>query len=555
MSSDEGGPAVGTESSATTENPKVAPARALGGRGALIVAGIFLAITIGALDQFVVVTALPKIATSLGSPDGVAFVVSAYLTSAAVGILVFGRLTSIYSHRKILLIGLLTFIVGSVLAGLSQNLGELIAFRTVQGFSGDSFIVVGFAIVADLFPPSARARITGLFTGSFVIATILGPFVGSYIVDNASWRWVFYVNVPVVLVAAGVLAFALPSLRSAASPVRFDAVGTALLTGWVSALTFALVQTSTGGWAWTDPRILACLASGLTLVVGFVLWERRTRDALLPARLFRSATLSASGVVSFFRGTALFAVYTFVAIYVGLVLAQGGPAAADHVRDVLYFLVVPAVVGAGVGSQFVTRVPYRPLMLGGLGLAVVGGLLLTQITASTPLWRLYDGFLPIGGLALPLIPMGLGVGITFPVTILAAQFSAPRADAGLATSVVEFTQTLGGAIGLSLLASFQQWRVTSLAPASPLAYATPASRAAYAIAFQHATLVSLQEVFGVTAALLVVCVVASWWLTGRLPESQGEAEAASVPVVVPYADGDALNARRVEVESRAGGDS
>lgn len=490
-------------------------------RGALVVAAIFTAITLGALDQFVVVTALPNIATSLGAANGVAFVVSAFLISAAVGILVFGRLTLMFSHRNVLLAGLATFIAGSALAGLSQNLGELIAFRTFQGFSGDSFIVVGFAICADLFPPKARARITGLFTGTFVIATIVGPFVGSSIVDHASWRWVFYVNIPVAVLAALISATVLKG-GSRGQEKGFDIPGTALLVGWVSTITFALVQTAEGGWAWTDPRVIVSLLAGLSLLLGFLAWEPRAEHPLIPVSLFRSRAVSASAAVSFFRGVGLFSIYTFVAVYVGLVLDQGGANAADNVRNVLYFLVIPAVVGAGLGSQLVIRTGYRPVMLAGLGLGLIGGLGLTQISASTPLWTLAYGFLPIGGLALPLMPIGFGVGLTFPVTILAAQFAVPRRETGAVTSIIEFTQTIGGAMGVSVLASFQQWRLGQLAP-NPGAGCTSAnSCATLASAFQHAAVTSLQEVFGLVAALILVSLVASWWITGHIPSGGGE---------------------------------
>lgn len=494
--------------------------------GGLVVAAIFLAITLGALDQFVVLTALPNIATSLSASGGVAFVVSAYLIAAAVGILVFGRLTQMFRHRDVLLVGLLTFIVGSALAGVSQNLTELIAFRSLQGFSADCFVVVGYAIVADLFTPEVRARLTGLFTGSFVIATIAGPFLGSFIVDHASWRWVFYVNIPVAGVAALIAALA---LGGAAVRVRsrFDFPGTALLAGWVSALTFALVQTSEGGWAWTDPRVLGSLVAGFALLLGFVLWERRASDPLVPRSLFRSSTVTASSAVSFFRGIALFSVYTFVAIYVGLVLLKGGSAAADDVRDVLYFLVVPAVFGAAVGSQVLTRVSYRPIMLGGLGLALLGALLLTQISATTPLWSLELGFLPVGGLALPLIPIGLGAGLTFPATLLAAQFAVSKEETGLATSMVEFTQTIGGAMGVSALTSFQEWRVGSLNSLPASSCVSPASCGAYATSLQQATVTALQETFALVAVIVAVALLASWWMEGRMPTSTGAVDPAT----------------------------
>jgi EmrB/QacA subfamily drug resistance transporter len=488
-----------------------------------IVAGIFLAILMGALDQFVVLTALPNIATSLGESTGVAFVVAAYLISATVGIPIFGRLADLYSRRDVFLVGLATFIGGSVLAGLSQNLAELIVFRAVQGVASNAFIVVGFAIVAALFPPEARARIAGVFTGTFVIATILGPFLGSFLVDHASWRWVFYINIPIAFVATTLLLASLGPLRPERAG-RFDPVGAALLVGWISTLTFALVQNSDSGWAWTDARIELLVASGLLTLLAFVVWELRAKDPLMPISYLARRVVGASGAVSFLRGAALVSLYTFLAIYIGLVLLHGASDAADRVRDVLYFLVIPAVIGAAFGSQLVTRIAYRTLTAVGMGLALVGSLLLTLATSTTPLWQFTFGFLPTGGLILPLLPIGLGIGLTFPVTLLSVQFAVPAEQVGAATSIVQFLSTLGGAVGVALLTSFQEWRLAALAPSAPSAACAAgqvATCANYYQALQSAEFTSVHQVFVVLSALLAVAFVSALFLTGTLPHRAG----------------------------------
>lgn len=484
--------------------------------------GIFLAILMGALDQFVVLTALPNIATSLGQASGAAFVVSAYLISATVGIPVFGRLADMYSRRDVFLVGLATFVGGSILAVFSQNLSQLILFRAVQGFASNAFIIVGFVIVAALFPPESRARIAGVFTGTFVIATILGPFLGSFIVDHVSWRWVFFLNIPIAVFGFLILRAALTRL----TPVRvgrYDLLGTALLVGWVAPLTLAVVQNADAGWAGTDLRTLALLVAAVGFLLAFVAQELREAHPVVPLRLLRQRLMAASGSVSFLRGVTLFSLYTFIAIYTGLVLLHGAAGAADTVRDVLYFLVLPAGFGAGVGSQLMARLPYRTIAGVGLGLAALGTLFLTQVSTSTPLWTFALGFLPIGGLVLPLIPIGLGIGLTFPVTLLAAQFSVAPGEVGGATSIVQFLGTLGGAVGVSLLSSFQQWRFAGLAPSPPLGgCVSPASNtaacAAYAQVIQDAGLQSIQEVFVVILILSVVSLVASLFMTGRMPK-------------------------------------
>lgn len=494
------------------------------GKGSLIVLGIFLALLMGALDQLVVLTALPNIATSLGQSNGVAFVVSSYLIASVIGIPIFGRLADMFSRRDVFLAGLVTFVVGSALAGLSQNFGELIAFRAVQGFSSDTFLIVGFVIVAVIFPPEDRARVTGLFTAVAGIGIVAGPLLGSYIVDHATWRWVFFINIPIAVVAFLVLLFTLDRLLPERQS-RFDFGGAALLFGWVTTLMLALVQNSESGWAWTDTRIVALLTSACVLLVAFLLWEFRTEDSLVPLQFFRRRNIAAAGGVSVLRGAALYSLLTFITIYVGLILLHGAADAADTVRDVLYWFVIPVILGAGVGSQLLTRVGYRAVTAGGAALAVLGTFFLTQVSASTPKWQFTYGFLPTGGLILPLVPGGFGIGMTLTAAILAAQFSVSQKEVGAATAIMQFLNLLGGAVAASLLSSFQQERVAILSPSPPSLSCvngqTPLSVCGpYFQAVQSAGVTSIQEIFMVTFALVVVALLASLFMTGRLPKRQ-----------------------------------
>ncbi|MCI4319478.1 MAG: MFS transporter [Thermoplasmata archaeon] len=486
-----------------------------------IVVGIFVAILLGALDQFVVLTALPKIAEQLGQPTGVTFVVSAYLISATIGIPVFGRLADIRGRRTVILIGLATFLTGSALAGFSRTLDELIAFRALQGFSSGAFIIVGFAIVGALFPPNARARIAGLFSGSFVIATILGPLVGSYIIDHASWPWVFFLNLPIAGTTAVLLAFRLPPLVPE-RPGRFDVPGAALLAGWVGSLTLPLVETSDGSWSWTSLWVVGLVVTAGVLFVGFVLWELRTDSPILPLRHFARRTFAASGAAALFRGAVLSAELAFLAVFVGLVLLRGGAGSADSVRSVLYWLLVPGVLGAGIGSQLVTRLGYRSVTAPGLAIALAGTVLLTALAGSSTVAQYQWGFLPTGGLVLALPLIGFGVGLSIPVTLLAAQFALPEREVGSATAMIQFLGTLGGALAVSLLAAFQQGRLSSrlaaLTPASCAGSSLGGGNCASSVAAVHGALVgSFQDTFGVIAGLMAVAFAASLMLKGRLP--------------------------------------
>ncbi len=495
-----------------------------GRRAALAVLGIFLGLVMGALDNFVVLTALPNIVTDLHQPNGVTFVVSSYLITATVAIPIFGKLSDILSRRNVFLAATAIFVGGSVLAGLSQNLTELILFRGVQGFGNGGFFPVGIAIVATIFRPEMRARVTGVLSGVFAIGTVAGPFLGSYIVDHTTWRWVFYINIPVGLVGMGVIAGALGVLRPARR-AAFDTPGAILLSAWVSALVFPLFQVSDSGWAWTDPRVIGLVAAAIVLFALFLVWEIRSANPLLPLRLFARRVVTANGTIALLRGFALFSLVTFIAVYVGIVLLSGSAGSADTVRNVLYFLVIPMVVGAGMAGQLLTRIAYRPLVAFGLGVATVGCVFLSTVSSSTPTWQFAYGFLPTGGIILPLIPIGFGLGLTFAPTVLAVQFQVRPQDVGSATSLVSFLQSLGAAIGISVLASLQRSIALMLQPTPPspsCVIGSPPTRVCvqYYQAVHDALVTSFDEVFRVTLVLVAVALVFSFFLSGRIPKAR-----------------------------------
>jgi EmrB/QacA subfamily drug resistance transporter len=489
----------------------------------LVTVGILLALLMGALDNFVVLTALNDILGQFGQPNSGTFVISAYVIASTVGIPIFAKLSDLLSRRNVFLGGLAIFIVGSILSGLSQNLTELILFRAVQGFGSGGFFPVGIAIVAVVFPPETRARIIGALSGVFGIAVVAGPLLGSAIVGFTTWRWVFYVNIPIGLVGFVIIATTLGPLLP--ERVRkFDRVGAALLAGWVGALMFPLYQiAAAGGWAWTDPRSIGLLALAGVLIVIFVLWELRFENPLVPLRLLGRRVMASSGGATFFIGMVFFPVATFLSLVVGLVLTPSGSSPADTVRDILYFLVIPLVIGAALGGQLLTKLPYRVVALTGIVIGLVGMSILTTLSVSTPLWIFVFRIIPVGGVVLALIPMGFGIGMTFPVYLLAAQNQVETADVGEAGGLIQFLQSLGGAVGLSVLASFQSTRFNVLdpSPSSACATTTPPLPlcANYLSSFPGAVISSYDQTFMVMLGLLVVALVFAIFLEGRLPKA------------------------------------
>ena len=500
-----------------------APHYLTGGIAAGVVLGIFLAILLAGLDGLVVATALPTIARSLGASDGITFVTSAYLIASTVSIPIFSKISDLYSRRNVFLIALAIFIAGSALAGLSQTLTELIVFRGIQGFGSGAFLPVGIAMVALLFSPANRARLTGVLSGAGGIAIVGGPLMGSYIVGVTTWRWVFYVNLPIGIAAMIVLAVMLGPLRSE-TPGRFDAVGAAFLAGWVSALMLPLVEIADGAWGWTSPAALGLLAGAVVLLAAFVVWELRHPDPVVPIRLLGRRVIAATGAISLVTGIVFTSLLTLLGLFVGFVLFPTDPSSQTWIRDVDYFFAVPLILGAVSAGGLLTRFSYRVVMAPALLLAGICALFLAGVGATTPLWVLAGGFLPVGGLVLPLIPFGFGSGIGLAGATIAIQNEVPRREVGAGIGITRFLQSLGGAVGLSLFTVYLTWRSAQGLPAAP----TPAN-------LLSATVAGYSAIFLAMAILTIAAGLCALAISGRAVAARSDAPGAASGAIGPEA--------------------
>ncbi|HEV2390154.1 MAG TPA: MFS transporter [Nitrososphaerales archaeon] len=496
----------------------------------LIIIGILLGLLMGALDNFVALTAIPTILAQFGQPNGGTFVFSAYVITSTAGIPIFAKLSDLTSRRNVFLVALVIFMVGSALSGLSQNLTELIVFRAIQGLGSGGFFPVGISIAAVAFPPKTRARVIGGLSGVFGIAVVAGPLIGSAIVQYSSWRWVFYVNIPVGIAGFVLVLLTLGPLRPALVR-KFDTVGAGLLVSWVAAVMFPLYQIVDAGWGWIDFRTDSLLGLATALVLAFIIWELRAENPLVPVRLFSNRVMSTGGGATFFIGLVFFPVATFLSLVVGVVLAPGSDSAAT-VRDILYFMVVPLVIGAALGGQLLTRLSYRAVSVLGIVIGMVGMTGLTTLSTSTPLWRFAFGFIPVGGVVFPLIPLGFGIGLTFPVFLLAAQNQVEVNDVGEAGGLIQFLQSLGGAIGLSVLASFEATQFAALDPSPTAAClsATPPMPmcASFLSSLETSLIASYDQTFVIMLGLLGVALVFVLFLRGRLPKGPAKDSTASI---------------------------
>jgi EmrB/QacA subfamily drug resistance transporter len=486
------------------------------GRRAGVLAALLMGLLLGALDNFIVVTALPTIATDLHDISGQVFVVTSYLIAQTVAIPVFGKLSDRYGRRSFYLFGLAVFLAGSALSGLSQNLNELIAFRAVQGLGSGAFFTVVFSIVADLFPPKAAARLAGLLSGVFGVAIVFGPLIGSYIVDTTTWRWIFFVNLPVGFAAIALVLLTMGPTRAIRTRLPFDVAGAALLSTWVGSLIFALVEVS-NGWAWTDPRTLGLLAVALAVFPVFLWQESRCEDPLVPLKYFGIRLVAACSGVNFLRGAVLVGVVTFVPILVQFGL--GGT--ADSSRDVLYAFMVPMILGAAIGGQLLSRLGYRSPAVLGLALTSLGVFLLTTVPTQPPLFRFAAAIVPVG-LAGALVPLGFGIGLTFAPTQLAIQYSVPKSDVGTGTSLVWFLSNLGGAIVASILATYQLSAYRALSPAGPAPNPTSPAALQYFLKLQSAVALSIQDVWWALLPVAIAGLLFALVIAGRLPTTAAQ---------------------------------
>jgi EmrB/QacA subfamily drug resistance transporter len=488
----------------------------------LITTGILLALLMGALDNFVALTALPTILEQFHTPTSGTFVISAYVITSTTGIPIFAKLSDLWSRRNVFLGALLVFMVGSVLSGLSQNLTELIVFRAIQGLGSGGFFPVGIAIAAVVFPPKTRARVIGALSGVFGIAVVAGPLIGSAIVQYTSWRWCFYVNIPVGIAGFALVLATLGPLRPEITR-KFDLPGAALLVGWVTSVMFPLYQIADSGWEWTQLRTVGLLGLGAALVVAFVVWELRAENPLVPLKLFKHRVIAAGGGATYFIGTVFFPLATFLSLVVGIALVPAGSNSSATVRDILYFLVLPLIVGAALGGNLLTRLPYRVVAAVGIFIGIAGMVVLTGLSTTTPLWKFAFGFIPVGGIVLPLIPLGFGVGLTFPVYLLAAQNQVKTEDVGEAGGLIQFLQSLGGAVGLSVLGSYQASRFAALDPSPSATCSSPTPTlpacASYLGSFETSLIKSYDQTFFVMLGLLAVAFVFALFLKGRLPKA------------------------------------
>jgi EmrB/QacA subfamily drug resistance transporter len=477
----------------------------------LVFTGLLLVMLMAALDQTIVATALPTIVGDLGGLSHISWVVTAYLLAQTAVTPLYGKLGDMYGRKIVLQVGLVVFLAGSALCGLSQSLDELIAFRALQGLGGGGLMVSAQAAIGDVVPPSERGRYTGLFGAVFGLASVMGPLLGGFLTGHLSWRWIFYVNLPIGVLALFVLAATLPAASERVHHV-VDYLGTLLLAAGLSAIVLA---TSLGGnsYAWGSPVIVGMAIGGVLALVAFVFAERRAVEAVLPLRLLTNSVFSVTSAVGFVVGFALFGAVTYLPLFLQVVKGASPTGSGLQLLPLMGGLLITSI-GSG---QAITRTGrYKPFPIAGTAVMTVGLYLLSTMDPTSSQVAIF-GFMFV---------LGLGLGMVMQVLVLAVQNAVDYSDLGVATSGATLFRSIGGSLGTAALGAIFSNRLSSelksVLPAGKASSSNAASTiSAKAIAklpptlrdgYLHAFTNSLSTVFEVAAAVAVAAFAFSWFI-------------------------------------------
>jgi EmrB/QacA subfamily drug resistance transporter len=475
-----------------------------------VFAALMLGMFLAALDQTIVSTALPTIVGDLGGLNHFSWVVTSYLLASTVSTPLYGKLGDMMGRKPVFLAAILIFLAGSMLAGLSQTMTQLIGFRALQGIGAGGLLVGAQAIIADIVPPRQRGRYMGLIGSVFAVASVAGPLLGGFLVETFSWRWVFYVNVPIGALAVVVVVTRL-HLHTPAIRHRIDYLGAGLLAGGVSAL---ILVTTWGGseYAWGSATILGLAAVGIALLVLFVWRETKAEEPILPLSLFRSSVFSIANSMGFTIGMTLFGAIIFIPLYLQLVYGASPTGSGLRLLPLMAGLLVAAILS----GRWISRVGrYRMFPIAGTATLVVGMFLLSRLAVGTAPWLA----------SVYMLVVGVGIGLVMQVLVLVVQNDVRPQDIGVATSTATFFRSVGGAFGVAIFGAVFATRLADRLALLPHAvtarlgggvhlnpeqakHLPPAVHEDFLNAFAH----SLHGVFLFGTALAVVPFVLSWFL-------------------------------------------
>src|ERR1700687_4889751 len=387
----------------------------------LTVAGLMMGLLLAALDQTIVGTAMPRIVADLQGFEHYAWVTTAYLLTSTAVVPISGKLSDLYGRKMFLIGSSAMFVLTSALCGLSQDMTQLIVFRGLQGLAGGVLTSTVFTVISQIFPPAERGRIQGVFSGIFGLASIVGPLLGGYLTDNLSWRWVFYVNLPVGLVALVVLWFSFPNVRPVIRERRIDFLGATTLVAGVVPLLLAL---SWGGndYPWNSPTILGLFGVAAVMLVAFIWGERRAAEPIIPLSLFRNGIVTVSVLALMLMAIGMFGTILFIPLFIQGVIGT----TATQSGTVMMPMMIVMITASILGGQIISRTGrYKMIGVFGMSVMTLGLFLLSGMGPDTDYLTVVRN----------MIIVGMGLGPTMPVFTLAAQNAVKLAQLGVVTAL------------------------------------------------------------------------------------------------------------------------
>ncbi|MGZ6214508.1 MAG: MDR family MFS transporter, partial [Candidatus Limnocylindria bacterium] len=420
----------------------------IGRRAQFVTLGaVMLGMLLSAIDQTIVGTAMPRIVADLNGVEHYSWVVTGYLIASTTCVPIFGKLSDIFGRKWLYMAGIAIFLLGSMLAGLSQSMAQLIAFRALQGFGAGMMTPIAQAIIGDIFTPAERGKYQGLLIAVFGLATIFGPALGGFITDNFGWHWVFFVNLPFGIAALVAVYLVLPSHTALHRRPKIDWWGSAAIIAAVVPLLLALTW---GGstYAWGSPQIIGLLAAAVVFGIAFILIERRAEAPTIPLELFRNRIFAASAVITFLNGMGMFATILYIPLFVQVALGDtatnSGFILTPLMLGVIVMSVTSGLVLSGTGR-------YKVLAVAGTGLTTAGMLLLSQMSMDTDSATLVRN----------MVVLGFGMGISLALYTIVVQNAFPVERLGVVTATLVFCRSIGGVVGVAVLGSVMTNHLTA----------------------------------------------------------------------------------------------
>jgi EmrB/QacA subfamily drug resistance transporter len=412
----------------------------------LLMSGLMTGMLLAALDQTIVGTAMPTIIGKLGGIEHYSWVVTAYLLASTASTPLYGKVSDLYGRRPVLLFAIVTFLLGSLLAGASQNMIQLVVTRGIQGLGAGGLMTLAFTIISDVVSPRERGRYQGLFGAVFGLASVAGPLAGGYFAEH-NWRWIFYLNLPIGIFALLLCNQVLRLVPHHRRDHRIDWLGAATLVVATCCVLLGLSWGGQPGHAWGSAQIIGLFVAGGVLGLAFVLIEARAAEPILPLRLFRSPTFSIANLAGFILGFAMFGSIIYIPLYLQIVKG------ATPTTSGLFLLpMMGGIIGASVLSgQVITKVGrYKWFPVAGTLVMAAGLVMFAPLGVDSPLWRSF----------IPMVVIGVGLGMAMQPLILAVQNALDLRDMGTGTSAATFFRSLGGSLGVATLGAIMTNRLS-----------------------------------------------------------------------------------------------